>query len=152
MTDASTTPHAHTHKLASAAPRPRRTRERQEIPEPLRAHLQRRNSITVRELFDLIGVKSEPPDGVHDLLIESVTAQGGRIRLHLSNPAGERCDVPIGRLADRRTLNRNLRLLLGSTDFEDVPSIRDALAGKHIRARLDTFIHQGKSYRGLRRP
>ena len=67
---------------------------------------------------------------MHDLLIEQVTGNGGRIRLHVSTDQGERSEVPIGSLRDRRTLNKNLRLLLGRADLDTLEEIREALEGK----------------------
>jgi hypothetical protein len=111
-----------------------------------------KNIITVGELYALAGAASEPGDGVHELQVERVYSSGGNTRLVVTTADGDSCEVPIGRLTDRRTLNRNLRLLLGRTDLDSVEKIRAELEGRWFRLRLNTYEYRGTMYRGVERP
>ena len=106
------------------------------------------NEVLAGDLFDACA--PELPDGRHTLHIDRVTGDGGRIRLHVSNEQGAAI-VPIGALPDRRTLNRNLRILLGRTDLDSLDEIRDALEGETILVRLGTYRYRQSEYRGLNR-
>jgi hypothetical protein len=108
--------------------------------------------VTVRlgDVLDQMAERPEPGDGVHVFRVESVFSDG-KVRLRLSTSRGEELTVSIGAMKDKKTLDRNLRLLLGRTDLESVAAIRAVLEGQSIRVRLVTKDYQGQAYRFITR-